>query len=275
MWKKLGVIFDEQHAQLPTVQKIGRNFRVFYSTKIDGKSAINCFEINKNLEITNKSSEPIFTAGERGCFDDSGVMPASVMEDFLFYTGWNCNKGEVPYGHGIGVATIEIPLKLNRIYQGPLLDRTIHSPFLCNSPYVIRTKKGFKMWYCRGTGWDGDLPLYAIAEAYSKDFYTWEEEEETALGEGNEAISRPCVIGRHMWYAYKTKTSPYKIGYAHYSRRKWHREDSSSFALECSPKGWDSEMTCYPYCVSIEGELHMFYNGNGYGKTGIGVAKWE
>ena len=33
------------------------------------------------------------------------------------------------------------------------------------------------------------------------------------------------------------------------------------------------EMIAYPHVIRNKNELIMFYNGNGYGKTGIGIAK--
>jgi len=39
-----------------------------------------------------------------------------------------------------------------------------------------------------------------------------------------------------------------------------------------SEAGWDSEMICYPHVFEHNGEKHMLYNGNGYGKSGIGLA---
>ena len=43
----------------------------------------------------------------------------------------------------------------------------------------------------------------------------------------------------------------------------------------CSESGWDSEMVCYPYVFEYNDKLYMLYNGNGYGKTGIGLAVLE
>jgi len=34
-------------------------------------------------------------------------------------------------------------------------------------------------------------------------------------------------------------------------------------------------MCCYPCVVTHENKLYMFYNGNGFGQTGIGYATWE
>lgn len=41
-------------------------------------------------------------------------------------------------------------------------------------------------------------------------------------------------------------------------------------------KNFDSEMCAYPFIVKKgDGGLLMFYNGNGFGKTGIGYATLE
>ncbi len=40
--------------------------------------------------------------------------------------------------------------------------------------------------------------------------------------------------------------------------------------IDVSESGWDSEMIKYPCVFEHEGQLYMLYNGNSYGKTGIG-----
>jgi len=64
-----------------------------------------------------------------------------------------------------------------------------------------------------------------------------------------------------------------RIGYAE-SRDgiTWLRRDNA-FGLLPSDEGWDSEMTCYPAVIPLERDrLLMFYNGNGYGRSGVGAA---
>jgi hypothetical protein len=39
-----------------------------------------------------------------------------------------------------------------------------------------------------------------------------------------------------------------------------------------STEGWDSEMIEYPFVFDHNGDRYMLYNGNGYGKTGFGLA---
>ena len=65
----------------------------------------------------------------------------------------------------------------------------------------------------------------------------------------------------------------YKIGYAESDDMdNWEIIESG---INISNKGWDSEMVCYPYVFEYKDKLYMLYNGNGYGKTGIGLAILE
>ena len=42
--------------------------------------------------------------------------------------------------------------------------------------------------------------------------------------------------------------------------------------LDVADRGWDSGMVEYPFVLDHGGQYFMFYNGNGYGKTGFGLA---
>jgi hypothetical protein len=46
-------------------------------------------------------------------------------------------------------------------------------------------------------------------------------------------------------------------------------------SLPPSPEGWDSVMCAYPSVVDAGGKRLMFYNGNGFGQSGIGYAVLE
>ena len=54
----------------------------------------------------------------------------------------------------------------------------------------------------------------------------------------------------------------------------WVRDDNKS-QLAVSESGWDSEMVNYPHVFSLNGRAHMLYQGNGMGRSGIGVAVLE
>ena len=74
-----------------------------------------------------------------------------------------------------------------------------------------------------------------------------------------------------MWYSIR-KRKGYGLGYAESADGVyWVRKDEAA-GIACSDGGWDSEMICYTAVVPADGRWLMFYNGNGYGQTGVGVA---
>jgi hypothetical protein len=73
-----------------------------------------------------------------------------------------------------------------------------------------------------------------------------------------------------MWYCYRGDR--YRIGYAESpDGLVWQRKDEQA-GIDVSSEGWDSEMLAYPHVFDHEGQRYMLYNGNDYGKTGIGLA---
>ena len=76
-----------------------------------------------------------------------------------------------------------------------------------------------------------------------------------------------------MWYC--SRGESYRIGYAESDDGiHWIRKDQD-VGIDVSDSGWDSEMIEYPFVFDHEGDRYMLYNGNGYGKTGIGLAVLE
>ena len=84
-----------------------------------------------------------------------------------------------------------------------------------------------------------------------------------------------------MWYGvrscedYHDGHGSYRLGYAE-SRTglQFERKDAES-GIATSASGWDSTMICYPYVVVVDDRTYLFYNGNGFGQTGMGYAVWE
>ena len=76
-----------------------------------------------------------------------------------------------------------------------------------------------------------------------------------------------------MWYSYRGET--YRIGYAESPDGiVWQRKDDE-VGLDVSISGWDSEMIEYSFIFDHKGDRYMLYNGNDYGKSGMGLAILE
>ncbi len=73
---------------------------------------------------------------------------------------------------------------------------------------------------------------------------------------------------------YRGQNSKYRIGYAESPDGRDWRLDLSKAGIDVSTSGWDSEIDRVPVRIrSPRDPLSMLYNGNGYGRTGFGLAK--
>ena len=130
-------------------------------------------------------------------------------------------------------------------------------------------------------------PFYHIKYAESKNGIDWQRKGIVAIdykSENEAGIARPFVLkiaGKYkMWYSYRSlvgyktdKNASYRVGYAESDDAiNWVRMDEKA-GIDISPNGWDSEMICYQSIVEWNNKLFMFYNGNGFGRTGIGYAE--
>jgi hypothetical protein len=81
-----------------------------------------------------------------------------------------------------------------------------------------------------------------------------------------------------MWYTFRAQptVATYRIGYAESPDGiAWERMDHLMKQFDVSDSGWDSEMLSYGRVLKHNGIIYMLYNGNGYGKTGFGLAVLE
>ena len=300
-WTKLGRIFEplgdrdwmRSHAALPFALPLdGDRFRVFVSGRdASNRAQIGSFELNLGeLErggrprVDSLSDEPSIRLGPLGAYDDSGVTGGCVVAHggrlYHYFTGWSLGK-TVPFYYFVGLAASDDDGRtFVKHSPAPILDRSAADPLLTASPCVHVEGDVWKMWYVSGVRWeveDGQPKhYYRIQYAESDDGIHWRRDGAPGLdfGAGEYAFGRPAVIKRggryRMWYSYRG--AAYRIGYAESDDgRTWERRDDR-VGIDVSPTGWDSEMMEYPHVFEHGGRLYMLYNGNGYGRTGVGLA---
>jgi hypothetical protein len=198
----------------------------------------------------------------------------------LFYSGWSLPPG-VPFEFFIGAAiSTDGGRHFERVSIEPLLPRSDIDPFVTASPSILIEGGVWRMWYSSGTGWNGREPSYRICYAESTDGSTWRRTGKVCIDysyPGEHAIARPHVIKDgamyRMWYAHRGET--YRIGYAESADGlDWTRMDGD-VGIDVSADGWDSKMIEYPWVGDLGGVRRMLFNGNDYGRTGIGQAVLE
>jgi hypothetical protein len=232
-----------------------------------------------------KEAALVLAPGALGAFDESGVTVSCVVERdaalFLYYTGWTLGV-TVPFYFYAGLAiSRDGGATFDRVSPSPVLERDAGDPFLTASPYVLVEDGCWRMWYVSCVGWEqtaaGPRHRYLVKYAESDDGVCWRRDGRIAIpleGPDEYAISRPWVIrdtdGYRMWFS--SRGDAYRLGYAESADGiEWRRADRGA-GLETAADGWDSEMIAYP-CVFDRGdERWLLYNGNGYGRSGIGLA---
>lgn len=304
-WRKIRNIFLAEnenkdmisHAQIPTPIKLsGNTFRIFFSSRNNKGKTLPYyldFDVDK-AKVTFVQKTPLLQHGRIGTFDDSGIMPSSVIQNggllYMYYIGWN-PQVTVSYRLSIGLAiSQDMGRTFDKYSEGPLLDRGIDEPFFNTAPCVIRDDNIFKMWYVSCTGWEiikeKPEPLYLIRYAESEDGIHWKKFDQPSINYKwhGEAIGRPWVFKDtnlyHMWYStrgsidYREKEGQhYTIGYATSPDGKtWTRKDDEA-GIKPAASGWDSEMIEYCAVEQLsDGTKIMLYNGNGFGISGFGYA---
>lgn len=282
------------YAHLPTPYLVDENrIRVYYSSLDDlriGRIGYVELDARNPLKVLHEAKEPVFDIGELGAFDDCGVTPSCVIQrggqEWLYYIGWQRTE-RVPYMLFTGLA-IRNGDAFERVSRTPILDRTDSEPFSRSAPFVLAGPRSgdLRMWYWTCIRWvpeAGGAHYYNIIRgADSEDGIRWSPESEPAVipeGADEFAVGRPWVMmsGSYhkMLFSVRGHTRPYRIGYAESNDgRHWTRDDALA-GLSVGEEAWENEMVCYPAMVRVRDRLLLFYNGNGHGRTGFGVAELE
>lgn len=288
--------WNRSHAQVPVVDLLNdKVWRIYYATRNEKNQCNTSFievEAGNPSRILYKHQEPLFQLGELGTFDDAGIMPSCILnkdgKKYLYYIGWNAGSN-VGYRLAVGVGIGKDGISFAKYSTGPILDRSIFDNCLCASPFVLVGNEEWKMWYVSGTHWKTingkPEPFYHIKYASSTDGLNWKRDGIVCIDydDFTEGISRPCTIRTDkeylMFYSFRNNTDyrnnplqGYRIGFASSGDGiSWKRMDAA-IGISASSSGWDSDMVAYPYVVEHHGKFFMFYNGNGFGKTGFGYA---
>lgn len=306
-WRSLGRIYDPtqgegnpslkdfSHAAYPVPWNHQGGLRLFYSRR-DANNRSHIFysdwviEAGEHdpvqLSLLAHNPRPVFSPGDRGAFDDCGVNPGCLVlwngRLFLFYLGWTLTQ-RAPWSNWIGLAAWNDQQQVfERLSRAPILGRHDLDPFSLSYPMVLADNEGFTMYYGSHKAWgrEGLEMIHQLRCAQSTDLQNWRRDERPLLPFATEdeyALSRPWVVKDPnkyvMWFSYQRRCQQglYRIGQA-------QSTDGYSWArVDCQPNfsefqsHWSNEMQGYASVIDVGDRRFLFYNGNGYGKTGIGA----
>jgi hypothetical protein len=236
------------------------------------------------MDVLGISEIPLIKHGSVGSCDESGLGLGCLIEDgkkneYRFFSmGWQTNnrthwRGDI----------VETVYHSGEYSTKPIIIMNHPHSLSYSYPFIIKDiKNDYRIFYGSTLKWDsgnGEMTHY-LYQAKSNDLQNWtyyNQPIKSVLGKA-QAFSRPSVlfIGNHyhMWFSYRGNKDSYKIGYAESENLdEWQTFFDSKSVITVSEDGWDSEMVCYPFVFNFKGKVYMLYNGNGYGKSGIGLAK--
>jgi hypothetical protein len=305
-WNKYGHIFspnaqyawNQSHAQVPVVDMVNDEvWRIYYASRdLANVSQTSFIEVSAGRpeNILYEHDQPILALGKLGAFDEHGIMPSCIVsrgdKKYLYYIGWSL-KRSVPYQNSIGLAiSTDGGRTFEKYSDGPLLSINVVDPYFVGTIFVFPEGDLFHGYYLSCTEWkivDGrPESLYVLKYASSSDGINWQRENRVVIplkSESEGGLVSASVVKQNgtyrMWFAYRNyfdfRSNPknsYRIGYAEsQDALNWTRDDIRS-KIDASVDGWDSDMVSYPYVILYRNKYYMFYNGNGFGRTGFGYA---
>jgi hypothetical protein len=267
--------------------------RVYFNSRDeDNRSYVSWVEINvdgEDFEIIRECDSPVLSPGSPGYFDESGVSIGCITnidgEKRLYYIGWTLGK-TVPWYNSIGFAILSENGDVAEKYsRAPIYSRTEEDPITLSYPFLINSGGSYFVYYGSSKSWgrEKNSMNHVMKLAKSEDGITFDPlgiEVIPPRDKAEYAFSRPYVyVDEHglwrMYYSFRGEN--YRIGYAESNDGiEWERKDSEAgISVSETDGNWDSEMVCYGYLFFNDGRTYMTYNGNGYGKTGFGLAILE
>lgn len=249
-------------------------------------------DLTKNMRVINISGDPVVDIGPPGSFYDNGVFPGHARRDeagniWLYTTGFQLTShpdvDHLSFG-GLAIGRISQEV-LRPISHAPILDRSDEGLHVRSGISAEMFDSKFYCVYSAGTGFEivgGKLrPQYSV--------YLQESPDGIEFGPvGREIVSTDHTVehglGRPQiqswdgqWYIFYTRRMrdmKYQMGCATSTDlMNWQRIDEWLNIGHGAHGEHDSEFVYFPSVLEVGSRRLLFYSGNGFGRSGIGVCE--
>jgi hypothetical protein len=256
---------------------------IFNSRDVENRSSIYSIDFfPEKLEPDYDSVSLQHTYGEESSYFSHGISVGQLFsldgQRRLSVMGWK-NYRDKHWEGRVGSISINENGDLMQLDPEPWMDLDSEDPISLSYPAIYTFNNSTKIWYGSTISWDtgnGEM-LHILKEAtISEDGQIIKSNIEIPhiLGSA-QAFSRPAIVAIEkshlMAYSYRGDGTKYRIGFI-------LLEDFSSAShlggispLLTSISEWESDMVEYPSFFRFKNQLFMLYNGNSFGKTGVGI----
>lgn len=299
-FEKIGCIFTPKevnswwhsHAMAPApIQINNQEIRIYMGCwSIDGISRIGYIDVDAKdpTKVINIAVQPVLSIGEKGCFDENGVFPGHVTkikdQILLYYTGFQLGQ-KIPHYNFGGLAISQNGKDFSKVSKAPVLDRADEGLCVRAGQSILQHHDIYHTCYSAGSGWvevgGKNRPTYDVFYQTSSKLNEFNKsgniivhcnhKEEHGLGRPQLVRLSNCY---YVFYTRRMLDMKYSFGYAYSDDLlRWERRDQT-INLHHGKKGeFDSEMIYFPAFIQTDYGSYLFYSGNEFGKSGLGVAK--
>lgn len=272
------------------IHKSGDVFRIYFNSRnSENRSSIGAVDIDiVTMQIVKEVLPPVFEYGPQGSYFEYGVSIGNlyVVDDitYMSFMGWQFPEIGHWFGE-VGRLRVNQDFSLSLDSIEPMLGLDEVDNLSISYPWIEKIGSSYHMWYGSTSTWDAgnNEMLHTFKHATSNDGLNWLKKGDSIpyeLGHA-QAFSRPTVLVKNdgsltMWFSYRSGGDAlYRIGESKLDNNGVWSKVVPAPGLTVSEEGWDSEMVEYPYVFSHLDKIYMLYNGNGYGKSGFGLAVLE
>jgi hypothetical protein len=296
-WRKLGRVLEaagtslsRTHVMLPTPRVMSDRVRVFYAScdaEIRGRIFFADFEREPPFALMAVSPDPVFDVGPARAFDCDGANPSQLIEAEgrlgLLYIGWRRGPADAPYTLFAGLAfSGDGGLSFERQAE-PLLPPREGERLFRTAAFLDRDAQGYRLLYIGGdrfvTGEGGRMtPVYSLMELRSDSPWLWPGAGKVLMAPdvaaGEVGFGRPVIVRRgtqeRLMISLRTRAG-YQLMESDLPANPAGRPALTP-VIPGPVEAWEAEMTCFGAPCAVGANELLFYNGNGYGSSGLGLA---
>lgn len=197
----------------------------------------------------------------------------------ISFMGWRDHVTSMWEG-AVGFLKLDSNFDVFEVSETPIFSPDRAQSLSLSYPHVVSSSSEFQIWVGCTVTWDGGngemvhpLRKYALSHDLSNHELILEVPHNLGL---SQAFSRPNFIRyrskEYIAYSVRGSKSKYRIEFCEILR---NNSLVQPYKFESTGIGWESDMVEYPYLAEINNHLIMFYNGNGFGQSGLGRVEVE
>ena len=277
--------WDQDFMTTPRVLFDGKMFRMWYVGSHSGVTAIGYATSLDGVSWT-KYPDPVLTHGPPRSFDSAQLGLGSVVQmNATFFLMWYSGSNHISFTNGaVGLAMSYDGITWTKYEGNPVLKPTAIDQLVLASPFVVRLKNTFNMWYTGKSESDPNQTT-RILYATSYDGINWIKwpHQVFSPAANSESWDSGAVYSASVFYDganfglwYTGLNSSYvdpRIGFASApDGATWTRSSTNPLLNAGNPGSWDSAGVEEP-CAIIGYGYMLYYHGFSSVGGGIGLAQ--